>query len=463
MIKSIYFDLDGVLVDSKEIHYSALNMALETIDKKYMISKDEHLKIYNGLPTMKKLELLTKQHGLKPELYNHVWKMKQFLTLELVKEYTPDERLIKVLEELKNQNFTIYVASNCIYSTLLTILSKKGFLPFVDYFISNEDVKNPKPSSEIYFKCLIRNEVNPHEVLILEDSPIGIEAAKNSGCHVMEIQDSKSVTFEAIMNRIKLVESKKYKNDKLNIVIPCAGAGSRFQKVGYTFPKPLIDVNGKPMIQVVVENLNIDAHYIYIVQKSHYEKYNLHHFLNLLTPNLTIIQIEGITEGAAISVLKAKEYINNENPLLIVNSDQYLEWNSKKFMETMEYDNEIDAGISTFINTHPKWSFVKLNEQGFVSEVAEKKPISNIATTGIYYWKQGHDFVKYANQMISKDIRVNNEYYVCPVFNEAIQDNKKIKIDYCERMWGLGTPEDLQTFLISQSTITNTITTNKSS
>lgn len=132
MIKSIYFDLDGVLVDSKEIHYLALNMALETIGEKYMISKDEHLKIFNGLPTIKKLEILTKQRGLNPELYNHVWKMKQFLTLELVKEYTPDERMITVLRKLKNHNFTIYVASNCIYSTLLTILSKKGFLPLLN-------------------------------------------------------------------------------------------------------------------------------------------------------------------------------------------------------------------------------------------------------------------------------------------------------------------------------------------
>lgn len=192
MIKSIYFDLDGVLVDSKEIHYLSLNRALETIDEKYIISRDEHLKFFNGLPTIKKLELLTQKRGLSPEVYNHIWKMKQFSTLEMVKEYTLDERMITVLQKLKNHDFTIYVASNCIYSTLLTILSKKGFLPFIDYFISNEDVKNPKPSSEIYFKCLIRNQVNPHEVLILEDSPIGIEAAKNSGCHVMEIQDSNS-------------------------------------------------------------------------------------------------------------------------------------------------------------------------------------------------------------------------------------------------------------------------------
>jgi dTDP-glucose pyrophosphorylase len=112
----------------------------------------------------------------------------------------------------------------------------------------------------------------------------------------------------------------------------------------------------------------------------------------------------------------------------------------------MTADN-IDAGILTFNSTHPKWSFAKLNEDGFVSEVAEKKPISDIATVGVYYWNKGSDYVKYAEQMISKDVRVNNEFYVCPVFNEAIQDDKKVKVFPIEKMWGLGTPEDLDIFL----------------
>ena len=168
--------------------------------------------------------------------------------------------------------------------------------------------------------------------------------------------------------------------------------------------------------------------------------------MRLLSNECEIVVINEITEGAACTILKAKRFINNNSPLLIANSDQYVEWNSNEFLYAMS-NNDIDAGILTFENSHPKWSYARLDDKGFVCEVAEKKPISNIATTGIYYWQKGSDFVKYAEQMIKKDIRVNNEFYVCPVFNEAIADGKKIKIKGCEKMWGLGTPEDLNYFL----------------
>jgi dTDP-glucose pyrophosphorylase len=232
----------------------------------------------------------------------------------------------------------------------------------------------------------------------------------------------------------------------MDVLIPMAGAGSRFEKAGYTFPKPLIEVNNKPMIQVVTENLNIDARHIYIVQKSHYEKYNLKHLLNLITPGCEIVQVDGVTEGAACTTLLAKEFINNDEPLLIANSDQFVEWDSNEFMYSMMAD-EIDGGILSFTATHPKWSFAKLDNDGYVSEVAEKKPISNIATVGIYYWSKGSDYVRYGEQMIEKDLRINNEFYVCPIYNEAIEDGKKIKTFHTKKMWGLGTPEDLNKFL----------------
>ena len=232
----------------------------------------------------------------------------------------------------------------------------------------------------------------------------------------------------------------------MNVLVPMAGAGSRFAQAGYTFPKPLIDVNGKPMIQVVVENLNIEAHYIFLVQKEHYKKYNLKHLLNLIAPGCDVVQVDGVTEGAACTTLLAKDLINSDEPLLTVNSDQFVEWNSNEVLYSWSADS-IDGGILTFKGTHPKWSFAKLDENGFVSEVAEKSPISDNATVGIYYWKKGSDYVKYAEQMIDKNVRTNNEFYVCPVFNEAIQDGKKIKIKEIKKMWGLGTPEDLNYFL----------------
>jgi len=238
----------------------------------------------------------------------------------------------------------------------------------------------------------------------------------------------------------------KWKNEKLNILIPMAGAGSRFEQAGYTFPKPLIEVNSKPMIQVVVENLNIDANYIYVVQKSHREKYNLDTMLNLITPGCKIVEVDGLTEGAACTALLAKDYINSDSPLFFANSDQFVEWDSNEFMYKMQESN-CDGGIVTFKATHPKWSFAKIDDNGFVTEVAEKNPISDNATVGYYYWKHGSDFVKYAEQMIERNIRVNNEFYVCPVFNQAIEDCKKIRIFESSKMWGLGTPEDLNFYL----------------
>ena len=232
----------------------------------------------------------------------------------------------------------------------------------------------------------------------------------------------------------------------MNILIPMAGAGSRFEKAGYTFPIPLIDVAGQPMIQKVIKNINLQGRYIFLVQKAHYEKYDLENLLNLIAPNCKIVQIEGLTEGAACTVLKAQELIDNDEPLIIANADQYIKWNS---FETISMFNEpdVDGGILTFKSIHPKHSFAKVDGDGFVLEVAEKKPISNDATVGIYYWKRGLDYVLYAESMIEKNIRTNNEFYVCPVYNEAIEDGRRIKASLVDEMWGMGTPEELNNFL----------------
>ena len=230
----------------------------------------------------------------------------------------------------------------------------------------------------------------------------------------------------------------------MNIVIPMAGAGSRFEKAGFSFPKPLIEVRGDPMIAQVVRNLNLQGRYIFLVQKSHYEKYDLQGMLSMIAPGCKIVQIDGVTEGAACTVLKAKEFIDNDEPLIISNSDQWIKWNS---FETISSFNDAHGGILTFKSVHPKHSFAKVDGDGFVTEVAEKNPISSDATVGIYHWKRGSDWVKYAEQMIEKNIRTNNEFYVCPVYNEAIQAGLKIKASLVDEMWGMGTPEELNNFL----------------
>ena len=452
MIKLIIFDLDGVLVDARELHYNALNTALESIDKKYVIGREEHLSTYDGLSTTKKLNLLTKNKKLPKKLHDKVWELKQQMTLKIIDGFSVDDRIRGILRSFKSEGYIISCATNSIRETAKLQLIRKGFFEYIDFMYSNQDVKNPKPNSEMYLRCMIKAEVNPNETLIVEDSHIGRKGALSSGAYLCAVEDSDDVSYEKVKGLIDESNRKeeikpKWQGGNMNVLIPMAGAGSRFESAGYTFPKPLIDVNGKPMIQVVTDNLNIDAKYIFIVQKEHYKKYNLKHLLNLITNNnCEIVQVEGITEGAACTTLLAKEFIDNDEPLVIANSDQFVEWNSNEFMYSMVADN-IDGGILTFTATHPKWSFAKLDEDGFVCEVAEKKPISNIATVGIYYWRKGSDYVKYTEQMIEKDIRTHNEFYVCPVFNEAIGDSKKIKVFSIDKMWGLGTPEDLERFI----------------
>jgi len=455
MIKLIIFDLDGVLVDARELHYNALNLAISGVDKKFIINKEEHLSSYDGLPTTKKLKLLTKKKGLPKETYSKIWENKQKYTQKIIdKEFIFDDRLRKVLSKLKNDGYKLYVASNSIRETVKMSLLRKGFLEYIDTYFSNDDVKNPKPKTEIYLKCMIDAGVDPKECLIIEDSFIGRKAALSSGAFLCGVMNTTEVTYEKIKDSINkankniLNTKEKWHGGKMNVLIPMAGAGTRFEKAGYTFPKPLIEVRGKPMIQVVVDCLNIDAKHVFIVQEEHYKKYSLKDTLNLISPNCNIVTTNSLTEGAACTTLLAKDFINNEDPLLIANSDQYLDWDSAEFMYSMLADN-IDAGILVFESMHPKWSYAKLDNNGFVSEVAEKRPISNLATVGVYFWRKGCDYVKYAEQMISKNIRVNNEFYVCPVFNEAIEDNKKIKVFKIEnnKMWGIGTPEDLNYFL----------------
>ena len=229
----------------------------------------------------------------------------------------------------------------------------------------------------------------------------------------------------------------------MNILIPMAGRGSRFLDYFKT-PKPLIKINGQPMIKLVYDNIGIvNAKYIFLVLSDHYYEYNLEYELRSFAPSCKILVVDKVTEGAACTSLLAEDTIDNDIPLLIANSDQLVDWDSK---ETIKFFSQYDGGILTFKDTNPKWSFAKVKDH-FVTEVAEKNPISDNATVGMYYWKRGSDYVKYAHQMIEKDIRTNNEFYICPVYNQAIEEGKKVVIKEVDKMYGLGTPEDLRSYI----------------
>jgi HAD superfamily hydrolase (TIGR01509 family) len=450
MSKLIIFDLDGVLVEAKVIHFDSLNLALEDIGSEFIISWEEHLKTYDGLKTYDKLNLLSKFKGLPLDktILDKIFNSKQEYTLNALSNLGRNQKFIELFEQLKANGYIIACCSNSVEKTVNLSLTNLGIISYFDLILSNESVKYSKPHPEIYWKAMSYFGALPSETLIVEDSPTGLTAAFKSGAKVLRVKNTNDFDFEKL--DISYNSSKHYierwVDKKMNVLIPMAGNGSRFAQAGYTFPKPLIEVHGKPMIQVVVENLAVDANFIFVVQKSHREKYNLDSMLSLICPGCKVVEVNSVTEGAACTVLLAKDFIDNDEPLVIANSDQFIEWNSLEFFYKMNEQN-LDAGIVSFRATHPKWSYARVDDNGFVTEVAEKNPISDIATVGIYYWKHGKDFVKYAESMISKDIRVNNEFYVCPVFNEALLSGLKIKTFDVPKMWGIGTPEDLNYFL----------------
>ena len=237
----------------------------------------------------------------------------------------------------------------------------------------------------------------------------------------------------------------------INIVIPMAGLGSRFAQAGYEKPKPFIDVDGEPMISKVIKNLYYPgANYILIGRKEHLEKEA--ELVKEISEkyNATFIGIDKLTEGTACTVLYARKYINNEHPLLIANSDQLVDISVEDYINDC-LSKKRDGSILTFTDAerNPKWSFAKIDAEGLVTEVQEKKAISEFATVGIYFFNQGKDFVDGTIDMIINNDRVNNEFYSCPVYNYLIADGKKIIIYNIDQqaMHGLGTPEDLQLYL----------------
>ncbi len=237
----------------------------------------------------------------------------------------------------------------------------------------------------------------------------------------------------------------------LNVVIPMAGVGSRFVKAGYQKPKPFIDVAGKPMIIRILENLHYPgATYYLIGRKEHLEQERELVKEIERTYNVTFISIDKLTEGTVCTVLFARQYINNDVPLLIANSDQVVDLEIAKYVDDC-LQRSLDGSILTFIDQDkdPKWSFAKINSQSLVIEVQEKKPISEFATVGIYFFSQGQYFVNAAIDMIIQNDRVNNEFYTCPVYNYLIKAGYKIgvyNID-AKAMHGLGTPEDLDCYI----------------
>jgi NDP-sugar pyrophosphorylase family protein len=237
----------------------------------------------------------------------------------------------------------------------------------------------------------------------------------------------------------------------LNIVVPMAGRGSRFLSEGFTLPKPLIPVLGRPMIDVVVNNVRPASphRFIYLCLEEHIVTYGLEAKLSALTPGCVIVPVRAVTEGAACTVLLAREYIDDADPLMIANSDQWVDASIDDYLRAFD-DPSVDGLIMTMWADHPKWSYIRFDDAGKAIEVVEKEVVSNEATVGIYNFRHGRDFVRAADAMIAKELRVNGEFYVAPTYNQLIDEGQRIA--HCnvgrelDGMYGLGIPSDLAAF-----------------
>jgi len=238
----------------------------------------------------------------------------------------------------------------------------------------------------------------------------------------------------------------------MNIVILFSGSGSLFKDAGFSYPKNLVDVGGKPLVQCVLDNLSQLASestkFICLVRREENRTYHTGTVIELSLDSAQIIELASETTGAACSALLAVRHINNESPLIIVNGDQIIE--KVNLVEVVDNfkKRQLDGGIIVFEDLHPRWSFVKCDESGYVIETAEKRPISKLATAGFYYFSKGRDFVEGAMEMLKKDAQVNEQYYICPVYNELILKQKKIGVYQVDKklIHPLSTPADVQNY-----------------
>jgi NDP-sugar pyrophosphorylase family protein len=230
-----------------------------------------------------------------------------------------------------------------------------------------------------------------------------------------------------------------------------AGRGSRFLEAGYTVPKPLIPVRGVPMIRTVIRNLkpSREHRFVFITLRELVEVHHIEEFLAEWSPGCIVRCLDGVTEGAACTVLTIRDLIDNDAPLMIANCDQWVDIDINDYLQRLD-EVRADGMIMTMWADHPKWSYVRFDDSGEPAEVVEKRVVSNEATVGIYNYRRGSDFVAAADSMIAKGLRVNGEFYVAPTYNELLQSGKRICLYNVGReydgMYGLGTPADLAIF-----------------
>jgi len=438
--RAIVFDLDGVLVESKELHYETLNDALETMaGPQYRISWGEHQCIYDGLSTRQKLALLQ----LTPAVAEAVFQRKQELTLERIRDQIKPNLAIKeTLRRLKALAYPIAVASNCIRQSVHAFLTALDLWDVVDVVFSNEDVKQPKPHPDMYLKVAESFGIQPGQLLIVEDSTKGFEAAVRAGGQLFKVATPADVRLEPLQQRLS--ESHE---PELHIVIPLARPSpSCFwldgpDQLPVEVPLQLMDMAGQILLQRMCDNIRPAGRrcrWIFLVRETQQVKYRLDSLLPRVTHYEPTVVIGVKTEqlGAMATVLLASEWIDNDTPLWIFDGGHVIQWTSNS-LALWDLLQQHPAAVTIHQDQDRRWSYVETapqrstvdlaapqrstGESVLVTQIREKTPISCKACTGLYGWRHGRDFVKAAHFLRQRNVSYLGQFFISQTLQQCLE------------------------------------------
>lgn len=422
---AVIFDLDGVLCDTPDLHYMALNKALVAHGCP-AITRWQHENTYDGLSTRQKLEHL----GVPDPAKVHATKQKETIK-EMERQIQPNPLIRKVLLSLVNSGVKVGCASNSVRMSLHLALRLLGISELFHATACNEDVPHPKPAPDVYVECARRLGVDPKECIAVEDTDLGVHAAASAGMRVVRVSSPRNVTLFHVLG-IRCP----------HLIIPMAGRGSRFPSEGES--KPFINVRGDPMIVAVHRNLGIpEEHTTFVVLRKDEAR------VSRLFPKAHVCPIgDAVLDGTACTVraaLRASAHIDRDAPVMVANCDQLLELDMGSFLLRMDTVCA-GAGMLTFHSpdSNPSWSYVSRDEDGYVNCLAEKKCISTEATAGVYWWQRCEWLADSIEKLVSANDKVNGEFYLAPSFNYL--HNCIAVATYPCVMHSVGVPKDLDAY-----------------
>lgn len=447
-IDAIVFDLDGTLVETRDLHKRALNAAiLKVAGLSFVISDDEHAARFDGLSTAQKLRMLNIHKGLAPEMNKAIWDAKQLLTDELVrKEVRPDERIVTMFKTLRAMGFPIGVASNCIRSSVDLILKQIGLYDLVDMSLSNDDVEQAKPAPDLYLRAAKSFGTMPDRLLVIEDAPFGWQAALMAGAHLTRVSCPDDVTLEAVLGRVGELNAAK---PPITVIVPLAGEhtvvhtaqGGRQALHPCTY-----DVAGVAALQHALRSLASRRHprkIVFVVRGN-----ELPDSLLLKCAEYgpcAVVRLDAPSRGAACSAIAAAAHIHPDAPMLIFDGCHVVEWGDNHDIDTL-LEARTDAAITVVHSTDSRWAYVDVDAEMNVLQVQEKLPISRLACTGLYLWKTGASFLHDAQASVQKNARMQGRFYIAPVLNELLMRAGTVSTVEVRQMLSLRTPAEIREF-----------------